>query len=193
MSKKRTLYRNAYVHTMNRGSRKEILFVDDFDRIQFLKYVNNAAQKSGDRVVSFCLMPNHYHILWRVYSQKSLPKTMQRIGTAYAMYFTRKYGLVGSVFQGRYYSVTAKSIAQRLTIMRYIHRNPSELAGWTCDYTDFPWSSHGLVMKRRDFSGVIDLAPYGVTRFFPDLETFEKFVLENNKEAMQRLKEWDLG
>lgn len=56
--KKRILYHNAYVHVVNRGNRKQLLFVDDYDRERFLLRLQSITEETRDRVVAYCLMPN---------------------------------------------------------------------------------------------------------------------------------------
>ena len=48
-------------HVMNRGDRKEDIFVDDPDRQRFLETLGEACQKTGWQIHAFCLMRNHFH------------------------------------------------------------------------------------------------------------------------------------
>ena len=49
---------------------------------------------------------------------------MRRINSRYAKYFNEKYGCVGHLFQGRYYSEIIKDDIQLLVASRYVHLNP---------------------------------------------------------------------
>jgi REP element-mobilizing transposase RayT len=56
-------YPGAIHHVMNRGDRREKLFLDDVDRQDFLKTLAEACQKTGWQVQAYCLMSNHFHLV----------------------------------------------------------------------------------------------------------------------------------
>jgi putative transposase len=49
-------------------------------------------------VLSYCLMPNHFHLMVRQVEEGGITKFMQKLGTGYAMYFNQKYERVGGLF-----------------------------------------------------------------------------------------------
>ena len=92
-------------------------------------------------VVCFALMPNHFHLLLREKSAGGISAYLQRVATAYTMYFNTKYGGSGHVFQGRFKTVHVHNNSQLLYLSAYIHRNPRELAAWKGKEFGYPWSS----------------------------------------------------
>src|SRR6185436_6338169 len=56
-------------------------------------------------LVSFCLMPNHFHLLVAEKEEGGIVKYIQRVLTAYAMYFNIRHQKSGHLFQGPYQSV----------------------------------------------------------------------------------------
>jgi len=56
-------YPGAIYHVMNRGDRRENIFVDDVDRQDFLKTLAEACQKTGWQAHAYCLMNNHFHLV----------------------------------------------------------------------------------------------------------------------------------
>ena len=56
-------YPGAIYHIMDRGDRREDIFVDDVDRHDFLKTLAEACQKTGWQVHAYCLMRNHFHMV----------------------------------------------------------------------------------------------------------------------------------
>ena len=60
--KLRLEYAGAIYHLMNRGDRKEDIFVDDPDRQRFLETLGEACQKTGWQIHAYCLMRNHFHL-----------------------------------------------------------------------------------------------------------------------------------
>ena len=46
---------------INRGDRREPIFLDDQDKSQFLSTLGQACLKTGWQVHAYCLMTNHFH------------------------------------------------------------------------------------------------------------------------------------
>jgi REP element-mobilizing transposase RayT len=59
----RVEYSGAIYHVMDRGDRREDIFVDDVDRQDFLKTLAEAGQKTGWPIPAYCLMRNHLHLV----------------------------------------------------------------------------------------------------------------------------------
>lgn len=54
------------------------------------------------KILSYCLMPNHFHLLLKEIRKGGISKFMQKLGIGYTNYFNLKYQEVGKVFQGGY-------------------------------------------------------------------------------------------
>lgn len=78
-------------------------------------------------LVCFCLMPNHYHLLLRQRGDDGVSLFMQKIGTAYTMYFNEKYQRSGVLFQGKYKAIHVPRDRYFLPLSRYIHLNPLDM------------------------------------------------------------------
>ena len=61
--KLRIQYPGAIYHVMNRGDRREDIFLDDADRQLFLSTLAEACQKAGWQVHAYCLMRDHFHLV----------------------------------------------------------------------------------------------------------------------------------
>ncbi len=92
-------------------------------------------------LVSFCLMPNHFHLQVLEKTEGGISKYMQRVLTAYTKYFNVRHQKSGHLLQGSYKSVLMKDDLQLIHTSAYIHKNPIELAGWKEKYNEYPWSS----------------------------------------------------
>lgn len=79
-------------------------------------------------LVSFCLMPNHFHLLMKEKTEGGIARYMQRVQNSYTKYFNIKYKKSGHLFQGPYRAVHVADNEQLLHLSAYIHRNPIELA-----------------------------------------------------------------
>lgn len=137
---------NGYYHIYNRGVEKRITFQDDSDYKVFLSllkiYLEPKKEDTSSettvfspkrplnnfngeiQLIAFCLMPNHFHLLVRQKSPKSIEVFMRSLSTKYSMYFNRKYERVGPLFQGAYKAVLIENDSQLLHLTRYIHLNP---------------------------------------------------------------------
>ena len=61
--KLRVQYPGAIYHVMNRGDRREAIFLSDKDRALFIETLDEACQKTDWQVHAWCLMSNHFHLV----------------------------------------------------------------------------------------------------------------------------------
>ncbi|MEA2007040.1 MAG: transposase [Patescibacteria group bacterium] len=54
------------------------------------------------KIISYCLNPNHFHLILKQISEKGIALFMQKLGTAYTMYFNKRHNRSGSLFQGKF-------------------------------------------------------------------------------------------
>ena len=139
----RVLLDGAFYHLLTRGNDKRRLFRDKRDHIFFLDTSRVYINKFKIRIVHYCLMPTHVHLLARLDSSGELPKFMQGILQVYADYFRKKYNSYGFVFQNRYKSLLIESESYLLECGRYIERNPLR-AGLIDNIADYSWSSYNF-------------------------------------------------
>jgi putative transposase len=71
--KMRVQYPGAMYHVMNRGDRREDIFLSDVDRQDFLKTLAEACEKTGWQVHAYCLMSNHLEQLRILPGQTGAP------------------------------------------------------------------------------------------------------------------------
>ena len=101
-------------------------------------------------LISFVLMPNHFHLIVRELEEGGISKYLQRIGNAYTKYFNIKYERSGYLFQGPFQSIRVKDNAQALYLSAYVHLNPRELPRWKDKEQEYPWSSYqDFIVKNR--------------------------------------------
>ena len=135
----RTDYPGAWHHVMNRGIAKRLLFEDRACMRQFLCHVALAVRRGEIRVHSFCLLPNHFHLL--VSSPKGqLSKAMQRILNGYSRWFNRRSRRDGTLYRARYLAKPVESMTYRRVLVGYIDDNPVA-AGIVDDSGDYPYGS----------------------------------------------------
>lgn len=93
-------------------------------------------------LISFALMPNHFHLLVKNLEDGVLSVYMHRVLTAYSKYFNAKYNKKGHVFEGPFKTVHVSNNTQLLHLSAYIHKNPKEIPHWENTYDKYPYSSY---------------------------------------------------
>jgi putative transposase len=157
----RNLQGNSYYHVYNSGSAKDNIFVDEADYKTFLYYLfiysapREAVIKKYPRLptrlkaknmsndiflISYCLLPNHFHLLLKQKPEDAMPKFMKQVINGYLTYFNKKYKKSGTIFRGRYKSVRIESEYLLVQMIRFVHLNPS-IHSLCQDIKDYSWSS----------------------------------------------------
>jgi putative transposase len=130
----------VFHHVTGRGVVRRDLFHDERDYARFLKYLGVAVERFDWRCHSYCLLPNHYHLLLDT-PFETLPRGMLVIAGSYARYFNHRHKADGHVFQGPYHAEPVVREEHHLETIRYIANNPVE-AG-LCDRPEaWRWSSY---------------------------------------------------
>src|SRR5580658_8120284 len=142
--KLRVQYEGAIYHLMNRGDRREPIFLDDEDRKMFLAALGQTCLKTGWQVHAYCLMPNHFHLVVET-PQANLVAGMKWLLGTYTGRFNRRHRLFGHLFSGRYKSLLVEGSGNGYlkTVCDYVHLNPvrAGLLQPGQSLRAFPWSS----------------------------------------------------
>ncbi|HZO97643.1 MAG TPA: transposase [Gaiellaceae bacterium] len=137
----------------SRGNEHRAIYADDHDRNRFLETLTEAVERCSWRVLTYCLMDNHYHLLLQT-PLPNLSKGMQYLNSVYAERFNRRHSRVGHVFQGRFKAVLVQSGTHLLTELRYVVRNRVR-AGLCSGLDDWRWAGHAAVLGAAP-AGVVD-------------------------------------
>jgi putative transposase len=95
-------------HVVARGNERALVFRDDRDRERFLEILGGVAGRYRWRVLAYCLMGNHFHLLVMTL-EPTLARGMRQLKGVYAQWFNRRHRRVGHLFQGRYKAVTVQT------------------------------------------------------------------------------------
>jgi len=144
--KLRIEYSGAIYHVMNRGNRREDIFIDDQDRRKFLTTLEEACQKTGWQVHAYCLMRNHFHLVVET-PQANLVAGMKWLSGVYTKRFNIRHKLCGHLLAGRYKAliVDGSGNGYLRTVCDYVHLNPvrANLIKAEQAIESFRWSSYG--------------------------------------------------
>jgi REP element-mobilizing transposase RayT len=148
--KLRVEYEGAIYHVMNRGDRRELIFLDDKDRETFLVTLGETVVKTGWQVHALCLMPNHFHLVMET-PQPNLVAGMKWLLGTYTARFNRRHKLFGHLFSGRYkaLNVDGSGNGYLKTVCDYVHLNPARAKLLTPEQalSEYRWSSWPEYLK----------------------------------------------
>lgn len=155
------LANGEYYHIFNRGVAKMNVFTNSFDYRRFLKTIqyyqvegpkprfsifssSTQSLNTNKKVISlitYCLMPNHFHLLVRQEKDGGISEFVSKLVNSYTKYFNTKYNRVGPLFQGQFKAVHIENNEQLLHVHRYIHLNPV-VSYLQKHLEDYKWSSY---------------------------------------------------
>ncbi|MCL2796559.1 MAG: transposase [Firmicutes bacterium] len=189
-----------YYHVMVQGIGKEFVFPDDHCKGFYLTCLRENKIHYPAKILAFCVMGNHAHILLSVVDAQELALYFKRVNADYARYYNRINNRVGYVFRDRFKSEMIRSERQLVYCMAYIQNNPLK-AGMVKKAEDYPFSSYSNYLRRTgivDFDEAAifyDIAPENITAIMgertdtswlehddKEYEDCEKVFLELNKD-----------
>ncbi|OGD67332.1 hypothetical protein A2442_01025 [Candidatus Campbellbacteria bacterium RIFOXYC2_FULL_35_25] len=205
-----------FYHIYNRGTDKRIIFDEKRDYLRFITllylcnntekiHINEYAKKGFNllsllkvqkentlvEIGAYCLMPNHFHLLIREKVEGGISNFMQKLATAYSMYYNSKYQRTGSLFEGKFKATHVAKDNYLEYLFAYIHLNPVKLI-------DSKWKENGIKDKKKtkkflenyEYSSYLDfigknnrieekiLDGKNFPNYFETFEEFNKFVDE---------------
>lgn len=165
MYRKTSFAEGEHYHIYSRGVEKRKVFMNtkDDDRFMALLYImnqdtpfrmDNFLQKHSLRdifkeekgkplvsILSYCLMPNHFHLILYEHTEGDISRFMGKLLTAYSMYFNTKYERSGPLFTHPFRSEHVKNESQYMYIFSYIHLNPLSIL-------EKNWKEQGIKNKK---------------------------------------------
>jgi putative transposase len=112
-------------HVINRGVGRRCIFEKDQDYSAFERVVCRALQAEPIRLLAYCLMPNHWHLLVWPEEDGQLARFMQRMTITHTRRWQEHYHRVGEghLYQGRFKSFPVQDDRHFLIVARYVERN----------------------------------------------------------------------
>ena len=165
-------------HIILRGINQQTIFHDDEDNRKFLFVLNYYKNICNYKILAYCLMKNHIHLLLKEEGE-DLSLIMKRIAGKYVYWYNAKYNRIGHLFQDRFKSEPVEDDAYLITALRYIHQNPVK-AQISPDISEYPYSSYneyisGASIADIDFiSGILEKDEYiEIHKYLSDSECLE--------------------
>lgn len=129
-------------HVLNRAVGRTTLFDTESDYAAFIRCLNQSQQRLPTRLLAYCIMPNHFHLVLWPRKDDELSQWMRWLTVTHTQrwHAHKKTSGTGPIYQGRFKSFPVQSDEHLLTVLRYVERNPLR-ANLSKRAEDWPWSS----------------------------------------------------
>ncbi len=205
---RKVVFNNGYIyHIFNRGIDRRNVFTEfreysrALDLIKYYRYQDTpvsyskllqqpremrsdvlrelARNETHVNILTYCLMPNHFHLMLQQNADKGVPTFVSNFTNAYTKYFNTKHERNGPMFEGVFKAVFVESDEQLIHLSRYIHLNPvvASIINET-DIERYKWSSFSnyvspVVNDERIVDSDLVLSVVG------SKQTYRKFVMDH--------------
>jgi len=181
---------SSFYHFYNRGNNKERIFIEEDNYFYFLKLVKKYLIQIVD-IYSYCLLPNHFHLLFRVKDENKFTKHQienihqhfSNLFNAYTKAFNKMYHRTGSLFQKHPKRILIENEAYIKNLITYINTNPDHHA--IANYENYKHSSYKALISNQKTLLMRD----GVINYFDDVKNF-KYVLQLKKINIEHMNEY---
>ena len=125
-------------HLTTCGAGDEHIFVTDLDRVEFLKGLDITIERTHWKLLAYCLMGTHYHLLIDA-KAGTLPEAMRWLNGVYSQRFNKRYRRRGHLLGARYDVWLIRDQRHLDATVEYILNNPVR-AGLCQRAAEWPWS-----------------------------------------------------
>ncbi len=121
----RTNAGNYVYHVLNRANARVQIFDSDKDYQLFEQTLIEAKEECDMRLLAYCIMPNHWHLVVYPKRDGDLSKFMNWFTLTHTQrwHASKKTTGQGHLYQGRYKSFLCQNDNHFLTLVRYVERN----------------------------------------------------------------------
>jgi putative transposase len=137
-------------HVLNRRAGRSTLFRDDGDYAAFERAMAEALERTPSRLLAYCLMPNHWHLVLWPRRDGELSEVMRWLTVTHTQrwHACRRTSGTGPLYQGRFKSFPIERDEHLLTVLRYVEGNALR-ANLARQAEQWRWSSLWRWMNRR--------------------------------------------
>jgi putative transposase len=154
----RVIVPGAWHHATQRGNHQQTVFFGDADRVCYLGLLRHHTARHAVRIVGYCLMGNHVHIVATPTDATGLANALGRTHNDYSRWLNLQHRDTGHVWQNRFYSCPLDE-RHGWEALRYVELNPVR-AGLVEHPAEWRWSSAGAHLTGADDTGLIDLTTW---------------------------------
>ena len=150
MRKKRQLQQGARYHVIARANRQEFILNSREIKELLIKVIQQAKKKYAFKILTLCVMDNHFHCILMPIEEANLSKIMQWILSVFAIRFNKLYNFKGHVWYDRFKSKIIWNYRQFLATYIYIAENPVR-AGIVTNPFDYEYNAISFI-KQGNFN-----------------------------------------
>ena len=152
-------------HALNRANARLKIFESDADYAAFTGVLADVVARTEMRLLGYCVMPNHFHLLLWPRADGDLSKFMRLLTLTHTQrrHAHRQSAGTGHLYQGRFKSFPIQGDEHFLTVCRYVERN-AKRAGLVERAERWPWSSLALASAKPPQTIVPELTPWPIPR-----------------------------
>ncbi len=157
--------------------------MDDADRSTYLNLLSRNLADAEVRVLAWCLMRNHVHLVVVPGRDDSLAVLFRRVHGRYAQYYNARYERTGHLWQNRFYAC-ALGPGHLWSALAYVENNPVR-AGLVTGARQYRWSSALAHLGKDDHPRLLDM------QFWRDnggAETWARFLAIEEPERHDELQ-----
>ena len=121
----RTALGGLVYHVLNRANGRQVLFNDAGDYAAFERVLHEAQQRIAMRLLAYCVMPTHWHLVLWTYGDGDLSRFISWLTLTHTQRWHAYRQTVGTghLYQGRFKSFVVQTDEYLLTVCRYVERN----------------------------------------------------------------------
>ncbi len=173
-------------HVTNRAVGRMKLFKKEGDYLAFEKVLEETYERTAIRILAYCVMPNHWHLLLWPRKNGELSEVMRWLTVTHTQRWHSHFHTAGTgpIYQGRFKSFPVQSDEHFLTVARYVERNALR-AGLTERAQDWRWSSLWRRCQRNKSLASI-LSPWPIKRSTNWTRCVNQALTSDELEALRR-------
>jgi len=182
------------IHVCIRGNCRRVVFLDEQDKIEFLRKCNTAAKQFNTIIEAFVIMDNHVH-LQVITTQLSL--FVSRVLNGYSFWYNRKYSMSDKLFRTPFMSYCKYSEEWIINSMLYIMNNP--VRAFICSHpSEYIWSSYNFLFHRQNtIAKYIQIDTSLIYRYFKNRRELDEAIKNclssatNDKDRLAKMQHPD--
>lgn len=198
--KSRRNYNTSFFHVIVQGINKEYIFQKEIYKKKYLNLMIKNYQEYNVKILAYCIMDNHTHLLIYSENNQKLSDFMKKINEDYGRFYNYMENRVGHVFRNRFLTEEITSETYLIDCLVYIHNNPVK-ANIVRKCDEYQYSSYYDYLKKGRFidddamemvfhTNQINLLEYEKRHTKKDyyFKEYENALEENMKEIIESLE-----
>ncbi len=187
-------YCSNYFHIIVQGIEKKYIFELIRYKKKYKQLLLEQREKYHIKILAYCIMDNHCHVLVKVNTIRELSRYMQVVNGTFASFYNFFEKRVGYVFRDRYKSEPVLSLKQLYMTLIYIHLNPIK-ANMCGRPNEYEFSSYNDYIQKKGIyeetlQEDLDLKGDNFIQQFEFMHYYRVSGIEYEKRAKEEFKDF---